>query len=435
MSERRVVVTGMGTANPLGLDPESSWAAALQGQSGVAPITLFDRTAAPVQFAAEVKAFEASRLLPLPIQGLEGNEPLTMTMIAKDVKKFGRFIHLGVHAGLQAYQDSGLDAHRSKMPAPSLGVNVGVGLGGLPEIQSIHADFMEKGYRRISPFFILQVIPNIVSGQLSVLLGLQGPNHCNVTACASSAHSIGESYRMIKHGSVQVMLAGGSEAVVCELGIGGFAAMKALSVRNDEPQRASRPFDKDRDGFVLGEGSTVLVLEEREQALARGAKIYGEILGYGASADAYHLVHPAPEAAGASRAMASALEEARLKPSQVDYVNAHATSTPAGDVEEARAIGKLMGSSRDRKLLVSSTKSMTGHLLGAAGATEAMFSLLALRDQVAPPTANLDNLDPDCAHPGLDFVAGKGAKAPLNVALSNSFGFGGTNGALVMGRA
>jgi 3-oxoacyl-[acyl-carrier-protein] synthase II len=430
MGERRVVVTGMGTANPLGLDPESSWAAALQGQSGVAPITLFDRSAAPVQFAAEVKAFEPSRLLPLPIQGLEGNEPLTMTMIAKDVKKFGRFIHLGVHAGLQAYHDSGLDAHRSKIPAPALGVNVGVGLGGLPEIQSIHADFMEKGYRRISPFFILQVIPNIVSGQLSVLLGLQGPNHCNVTACASSAHSIGESYRMIKQGGVQVMLAGGSEAVVCELGIGGFAAMKALSARNDEPQRASRPFDKDRDGFVLGEGSTVLVLEEREQALARGAKIYGEILGYGASADAYHLVHPAPDAAGASRAMASALEEAKLKPSQVDYVNAHATSTPAGDESELGAIAALFG--HDRSIAVSATKSATGHLLGAAGGLEAIFTILALRDQIAPPTLNLEH--PDAGAEGIDIVTGAARPMAMTHAISNGFGFGGVNASVIFRR-
>jgi 3-oxoacyl-[acyl-carrier-protein] synthase II len=305
-------------------------------------------------------------------------------------------------------------------------------MGGLPEIQSVHNDYKEKGYRRITPFFILQVIANIASGQLSVTLNLKGPNHCNVTACATSAHSIGESYRMIQDGHADVMLAGGAEAVVCELGIGGFAAMKALSQRNDDPTRASRPFDESRDGFVMGEGATVLVLEEYEKAKARGAKIYGEVVGYAATADAYHLTSPAPGAEGAGRAMELALKEAGLQPNQIDYVNAHATSTPAGDVGEATAIARVLGGGRKTPLAVSSTKSMTGHMLGAAGATEALFSLLALRDKMLPPTAHLEKLDPGCEGLGLNFVPKKAQAANVKYVLSNSFGFGGTNGTLIL---
>jgi len=414
---RRVVITGLGTANPLGLEPEETWKAVLQGRSGVAPITLFDAQDCPVSFAAEVKDFVPSAPLANPV----GEPPIVVTLPPKDVKKFGRYAQLGIYAGLQAYLDSGLDQHRKYLESEGIGVNIGCGMGGLPEIQETVDQFRDKGFRRISPFFILQVIPNIISGQLGVQLGLKGPNHCNVTACATSTHSIGESYRLIKLGLAQVMLAGGSESVVCEIGMGGFAAMRALSTRNNEPQRASRPFDRDRDGFVLGEGATVMVLEDFDLARRRGAKIYGEVLGYGASGDGFHLVHPAPEGSGAFQAMASALAEAGIHPDRLDYVNAHATSTPAGDVEEARAIGRMISATRKSPLYVSSTKGMTGHLLGAAGATEAMFSILALRDQVVPPTANLEFLDPLCERPGLDFVARESRAAKVNIALSNSF--------------
>jgi 3-oxoacyl-[acyl-carrier-protein] synthase II len=431
----RVVVTGIGTANPLGLEAEGTWRAALAARSGMGPITRFDPAEAPVRFAAEVKDFLPSVPLPALEQARAGRPALPATLEPKDVKKFGRYAHLGIYAGLQAYVDSGLDLLREELDDTRLGVNVGCGMGGLPEIQETHAQWASKGYRRVSPFFILQVIPNVVSGQLAVQLGFKGPNQCNVTACATSTHSIGEAFRMIKHGAAQVMLAGGTESVVCELAVGGFASMKALSTRNEEPARASRPFDRDRDGFVLGEGATVLVLEDYDLARRRGARIYGEILGYGASADAYHLVSPPPGATGALQAMRAALDEAGVSPDRVDYVNAHATSTPLGDREEARAIGQLVTAGRAKPLYVSSTKSVTGHLLGAAGATEALFSLLALRDQVVPPTANLDNLDPECVNPGLDFVRERGLRADLDLVLSNSFGFGGTNGALLFGRA
>ena len=431
MEKRRVVVTGAGTANPLGDTVEGSWKRIRAGESGVGPITLFDAASGPVRFAAEVRDFDVARPLSQPLNPFPGQEPLTQAIPSKDVRRFGRYAQLGIYAGLQAYLDSGLDAHRRDLPAEKMGVNVGVGMGGLGEIQSVHNDYLQKGYRRITPFFILQVIANIPSGQLSVLLNLKGPNHCNVTACATSSHSIGESFRMIQRGEAEVMLAGGAESVICELGIGGFAAMKALSQRNDQPASASRPFDQSRDGFVMGEGATVLVLEEYERAKARGAKIYGELVGYAATSDAYHLTSPAPGAEGAGRAMELAVKDAGLQPQQVDYVNAHATSTPAGDMEETTAIARVLGGGRKTPLAVSSTKSMTGHMLGAAGATEALFSLLALRDQVIPPTAHLENPDPACASLGLNLVPEKAQAASLTYALSNSFGFGGTNGCLI----
>jgi 3-oxoacyl-[acyl-carrier-protein] synthase II len=433
-SLRRVVVTGAGTANPLGLSVEDTWQRALEGRSGTGPITLFDASSAPVRIAAEVKGFDPSAPLDRPLHVGMGRDPIAQAILPKDVRRFGRYSQLGLFAGVRAYADSGLEGVREDLAPERAGVNIGVGMGGLPEIQEVYQDFQKRGYRRITAFFILQVIPNIVSGQLSILLNFRGPNHCNVTACATSAHSIGESYRLIRHGYADVMLAGGAEAVVCEMGIGGFAAMRALSTRNECPAAASRPFDRDRDGFVMGEGATVLVLEEYERARRRGARIYGEILGYGATADAHHLTSPAPDAEGAARAMAEALREAGLRPGQIGYVNAHATSTPAGDVEEARAIAGVFGMEREERLLVSSTKSMTGHMLGAAGATEALFSLLSLRDQKAPPTCNIENLDPDCAHPALDFVAGRGREAALDYAASNSFGFGGANACLIFGR-
>jgi 3-oxoacyl-[acyl-carrier-protein] synthase II len=434
VSLRRVVVTGAGTANPLGLSVEETWRAALEGRSGAGPITLFDASAAPVRIAAEVKGFDATAPLGRPLEVAPGREPLVQAVSAKDVRRFGRYCQLGLFAGVRAYADSGLDAGREDLSPDRAGANIGVGMGGLPEIQEVFRDFQERGYRRITPFFILQVIPNIVSGQLSILLDLQGPTHCHATACATSAHSIGESYRLIKQGLADVMLAGGAEAVVCEMGIGGFAAMRALSTRNDDPRAASRPFDRDRDGFLMGEGATVLVLEEYERARRRSARIYGEIVGYGATADAHHLTSPAPDAEGAARAMAAAIREAGIRPDQVDYVNAHATSTPAGDVEEAKAIARVLGSDRKERLMVSSTKAMTGHMLGAAGATEALFSLLSLRDQKAPPTANLDALDPGCAATRLDFVVGCGRDASLQYVASNSFGFGGTNACLIFAR-
>jgi 3-oxoacyl-[acyl-carrier-protein] synthase II len=431
MEKRRVVVTGAGTANPLGNTVEESWKKVLAGESGIGPITLYDTANCPVTFAGEVKNFDITRPFERPLKVSSDREPLTQGIPNKDVRRFGRYAQLGIYAGLQAYIDSGLDDYRGEIADDRLGVNVGVGMGGLPEIQSVYDDYKEKGYRRITPFFVLQVVSNIPSGQLSILLNLKGPNHCNVTACATSAHSIGESYRVIQRGEADVMLAGGAESVICELGIGGFASMKALSQRSDIPSAASRPFDRDRDGFVMGEGATVLVLEEYERAKKRGARIYGELVGYGATSDAYHLTSPSPGAEGAGRAMHLAVQEARIGVDQVGYVNAHATSTPAGDVEEAAAIARILGQGRKPPLAVSSTKSMTGHMLGAAGATEALFCLLALRDQVIPPTAHLENIDPACEALGLNFVPQKAQPASLAYALSNSFGFGGTNGSLI----
>jgi 3-oxoacyl-[acyl-carrier-protein] synthase II len=434
MPKRRVVVTGMGTVNPLGNTVEESWKRILSGESGMGPITHFDASTCPVRFAAEVKGFDPTLTLERPLRPFPDGEPLSQAIPAKDVRRYGRYAQLGIYAGVQAYLDSGLDDARQDLPPERLGVNVGAGLGGLPEIQSVHNDFKEKGFRRITPFFILQVIANITSGQLSVLLNLKGPNHCEVTACATSTHSIGESYRLIQCGEADVMIAGGAESVVCELGIGGFTAMKALSQRNDDPTKASRPFDRDRDGFVMGEGATVLVLEEYERAKARGAKIYGEVVGYGATSDAYHLTSPAPGAEGAGRAMENALLDAGLQPTQIDYVNAHATSTPAGDSGEATAIARVLGGGRKIPLAVSSTKSMTGHMLGAAGSTEALICLLSMRDQMIPPTTNLENLDPVCEGVKMNFVPQKTQSAKLKYVLSNSFGFGGTNGTLIFSK-
>jgi 3-oxoacyl-[acyl-carrier-protein] synthase II len=429
--KRRVVVTGIGAVTPLGLTAGETWRNALEGKSGVANITRFDPVDCPVQFAAEVKNFDFTRAVG-PYHPADG---LTVTQAAstKDARRFGRFCLLGLAAGLEAYGDSGLDALRGTMDPTRLGINIGAGMGGLPEIESIHDDFRAKGYKRITPFFIPQVIPNMISGQLSILLNLQGPNLCNVTACSSSAHSIGESYRQIQRGDADVMIAGGAECVISNLGIGGFAAMRALSTRNEDPQGASRPFDVGRDGFVMGEGGAVLVLEDYDFAKKRGAKIYGEIKGYGLSGDAYHMTSPAPEGEGGRRAMAIALKDSGLNPEQIGYVNAHGTSTPAGDVEESRAIRKIFPNG-PKHLHVSSTKSMTGHLLGAAGALEGMFSILAIREGKIPPTINLENLDPGCVELGLDFTANTAVEKKVDYALSNSFGFGGTNASLIFGR-
>ncbi len=418
-SLRRVVVTGMGAVTPLGLTVEELWKGAVEGRSGIGPITRFDATLCPVRIAGEVKNFpELDTLTSLP---------------KKESKKLGRFAHLGIAAAVQAFRDSGLGAGGSKLAPERMGVNIGVGMGGLPEIQSVYDDFREKGYRRITPFFIVQSIPNTLSGQVSILLNLRGPNHCNTTACATSTHSIGESMRTIQRGEADVMVAGGAEAVVCELGVGGFAVMHALSSRNDDPAKASRPFDRDRDGFVLSEGSSVLVLEELEQARKRGARIYGEIVGYAATGDAYHITSPSPGAEGAGRAMTLALVDAHLAADAVGYINAHSTSTPAGDIEEAQAISRVFGRGR-MGLHISATKSMTGHLLGAAGATGAILSLKALEKNTVPPTINLDALDPACAALGLNFTANAAVSHRFEYAMANSFGFGGTNGTLIFGR-
>lgn len=428
---RRVVVTGIGVLSPLGLSADESWKGALEGRSGIRKITLFDPLECPVQIAGEVKGFDVTKPIPAPLRPRPDAEPVLAAANAKDARKIGRFSHFAMVASLEAYADSGLDAHRRTLNPTRMGVNIGVGMGGLPEIEAVHDDFLAKGYRRITPFFITQSIPNLASGMVSIQLDLRGPNLCNTTACTSSAHSIGESVEQIRRDDADVMIAGGSEAVVCKLGIGGFAAMRALSTRNDSPETASRPYDEGRDGFVMGEGAAVLVLEEYEQAKKRGAKIYAEVLGYGVSADAFHITTPAPEGEGGGRAMDAALKNAGISGKEIDYVNAHGTSTPAGDTEEARAIAKRID--RDRAH-VSSTKSMTGHLLGAAGAIEAVFSVLAIRDGKIPPTMNVEKLDPACAELGLNFTLGKAVSKPVRYAISNSFGFGGSNASLVFGK-
>ena len=428
---RRVVVTGISAITPLGLNITDSWKNLIEGKSGISQITLFDTALCPVTISGEVKNFDVTQPMG-PFQPSPGVQ-VTQAANAKEARRVGRFVHFALAAGLQAYEDSGLDLYRSHVSPDRMGVNIGAGMGGLPEIEAVHDDFLAKGYRRVTPFFIPQVIPNMASGQLSILLNLQGPNLCNVTACSSGAHSIGESFRHIQRGDADVMISGGAEAVICKLGIAGFAAMKALSARNDAPEKASRPFDIDRDGFVMGEGAGILVLEEYEFAKKRGAKIYAELIGYGLSGDAYHMTSPAPEGNGGRRAMEHALKDAQITPDQVGYINAHGTSTPAGDAEEATAIARVFPHG-PQHLHISSTKSMTGHLLGAAGAVEAIFSILAMRESKIPPTINLDQLDSTCAQLGLNFTPHHTAEKKLNYVLSNSFGFGGTNASLIFGK-
>ncbi|MEK6706006.1 MAG: beta-ketoacyl-ACP synthase II [Bdellovibrionota bacterium] len=432
--KRRVVITGIGAVSPLGLTAAETWKNCVGGRSGVDFITHFDVSECPVKIAAEVKSFDVtSKAGPFrPYQDDQKTE-VTQAANSKEAKRVGRFVHLALGAALEAYGDSGLDTIRHIVPPSRIGTNIGVGMGGLPEIEEVHNDFLAKGFRRITPFFIPQVIPNMASGQLSILLNLQGPNLCNITACASSTHAIGESFKLIQRGSADIMIAGGAEAVICKLGVGGFASMKALSARNEDPQKASRPFDADRDGFVMGEGSAIIILEDYEFAKKRGARIYGEILGYGLSGDAYHMTAPSPDGEGGYRAMAMALQDAQLDPEKIGYINAHGTSTPVGDVEEAKAIARLF-SANTRDLNISSTKSMTGHLLGAAGAIEAMFSALSIQNSIIPPTINLHNLDPACKELGLDFTANAAINKKINYAMSNSFGFGGTNATLVLGK-
>ncbi|SIQ76810.1 3-oxoacyl-[acyl-carrier-protein] synthase II [Aeromonas sp. RU39B] len=412
MSKRRVVVTGLGMLSPVGNNAEASWQALLQGQSGIGPIEHFDTTDFPTRFAGLVKDFDAEHY------GIN----------RKDARKMDLFIQYGVAAGLQAIDDANLSIDERN--AERIGVAIGSGIGGLGLIETNHESLTKGGARKISPFFVPSTIINMVAGHLSIMKGIQGPNIAVTTACTTGTHAIGMAARMIAYGDADVMVAGGAEKASTPMGMGGFAAAKALSTRNDEPQKASRPWDKERDGFVLGDGAGVLVLEEYEHAKARGAKIYAELVGFGMSGDAHHMTAPPDDGSGAARAMQAAIKDAGIDVSAIGYINAHGTSTPLGDVAELRGVKKVLGE-HAKSVMVSSTKSMTGHLLGAAGAIEAIITVLALRDQIAPPTINLDNPDDEC---DLDLVPHVAKKGSFEYALSNSFGFGGTNGSLIFKR-
>jgi 3-oxoacyl-[acyl-carrier-protein] synthase II len=432
---RRVAVTGLGAITPVGLSVRETWASLIAGRSGIGPITRFDAMGCTARIAGEVKGYDPTAPMAAPVYPRgRAREPVASPLTLKEIRKLGRFTHLGLGAGLEAYIDSGLDLVRDSLPAERAGVNLGVGLGGLPEIVATHEAWRLGGFRKISPFFILQAAPNILAGQMAILLDLRGPNMSLASACATSGHTLGESARAICRGDADVMVAGGSEAVITQVAVGAFAQMKALSTRNDEPERASRPYDADRDGFVIGEGAVAFVLEEMEHARRRGARIYAELLGYGATADAHHLSALAPEAEGSRRSMQLSLSDGAVSPGQVGYVSAHATSTPGGDGEEAAAVAAVFGGG-NAGLSVSAVKSMTGHLLGAAGALGALAAVLAIDTGVIPPTVNLDNLDPACAALGLDFTAHVAVRKRVDYALANSFGFGGTNASLVFGRA
>ena len=431
---RRVVVTGIGAVTPCGNTAPDTWAALIAGRSGIGPITRFDATGCTARIAGEVKTFDPARLLPTPLHPRgAGSEPMTQALTQKDLKKFGRFTHLGVGAAIEAYADSGLDAHRATLDAERMGVNLGVGLGGLPEMEAMHDTWKAGGFRKISPFFIIQIAPNLLAGQVSLLLDARGPNMSVASACATSGHALGEAAAAIARGEVDVMVAGGAESTVTPLAIGAFAQMRALSTRNEAPEKASRPYDQDRDGFVLGEGSVVFILEEWEHAQRRGARIYAELRGYGATADAFHLSSLAPGAEGSARSMKAALTRGGLGATDVDYVSAHATSTPGGDGEEATAIASVFADNK-ASLHVSGVKSMTGHLLGGAGAMGAMAAVLAIRDGIVPPTINLENVDPVCSALGLNFTPNVAVRKPVRAALANSFGFGGTNASVVFAR-
>ena len=408
--KRRVVVTGLGLICGVGNSTDEVWKNVLAGKSGVGRITGFDATNFACQIAAEVRNFD-------PLNYIE----------KKEVKKMGRFIHLAIAASDEAFKASGLQITSEN--AERVGVHIGSGIGGFDIIEREHTALMEGGPRKISPFFIPSAIINLAAGQVSMRIGAKGPNEATATACTTSAHSLGDSFRIIQYGDADVMIAGGAEAAVTPMGVGGFAAMRALSTRNDDPEKASRPWDKDRDGFVIGEGAGIMVLEELEHAKKRGAPILAEIVGYGMSGDAYHMTQPAPEHEGGFRVMRNTLRDAGVSPKDVGYVNAHGTSTPIGDTLEAHAIRNFFG---DYRVPVSSTKSMTGHLLGGAGGLESGITVLALRHQILPPTINLENQDPETAN--MDFVPNTARKASLDYALSNSFGFGGTNGALLFKR-
>jgi 3-oxoacyl-[acyl-carrier-protein] synthase II len=397
---------------PVGIGIPDAWSNILAGKSGIGRITRFDPSPFPSQIAGEVKGFEVSKYL-----------------AAKEARRFDTFIHYGLAAAIESIQDAGLDLER--LDRERIGACIGSGIGGLPLIENTHDALLAGGPRKISPFFVPGSIINMIAGQLSIMYGLKGPNLALVTACTTANHCIGDAGRLIEYGDADVMIAGGAEATVSPLGVGGFCAARALSGRNDDPEGASRPWDKDRDGFVLGEGAGMLVVEEYEHAKARGARIYCELAGYGMSADAHHITAPCEDGDGAVRCMANALRNAGLNPDQVDYVNAHGTSTPLGDIAETVAVKRCFGD-HAKKLAVSSTKSMTGHLLGAAGGIESIFSVLAIRDQTAPPTINLINQDPQC---DLDYVPNTARPMKIDVALSNSFGFGGTNGTLVFRKA
>lgn len=410
---RRVVVTGLGCVSPVGNTVAESWANLLAGKSGIAPVTSFDPGNLSVKFAGEVKGFNVADYMP-----------------EKEARHMDRFIHLGLAAAHQAVLDAGLPTGDKLDPelATRIGVNIGSGIGGLPMIEETHSEMVNRGPRRISPFFVPASIINMISGHVSIRYGFQGPNIAVVTACTTGLHAIGLAGRMIESGDADVMVAGGAESCVSPLGIGGFAAARALSTRNDDPQTASRPWDKDRDGFVLGEGGGVLVLEEYEHAKKRGAKIYAELAGFGMSADAYHMT--APNVDGPRRSMVAALQNAGVNPDQVHYLNAHGTSTPLGDVNETNAIKNTLGE-HAKKTVVNSTKSMTGHLLGGAGGIESVFTVLAIHHQKSPPTINIFNQDPEC---DLDYCANEARDLKIDVALKNNFGFGGTNGSLVFKR-
>jgi 3-oxoacyl-[acyl-carrier-protein] synthase II len=408
LARRRVVITGLGIISPVGNDVAAAWSNIIAGKSGISRITRFDPSAFPTQIAGEVKDFDVTKWLS-----------------AKEVRRFDAFIHYGLAAAIDALKDSGLELERENRE--QIGVCIGSGIGGLPMIEDTHNALLAGGTRKISPFFIPGSIINMISGQLSIMYGLQGPNFAVVTACTTANHSIGEAGRLIEYGDADVMIAGGAEGAVSPLGIGGFNAARALSIRNDAPEQASRPWDVDRDGFVLGEGAGVLVLEEYEHARARGARIYAELGGYGMSADAHHITAPGADGEGAARCMTNALRNGAVNPDAVDYVNAHGTSTPLGDIAETIAVKRCFGE-HAKKLAVSSTKSMTGHLLGAAGGVEAVFSVLAIHHQIAPPTINLIKQDPQC---DLDYVPNTAREMKIRVVISNSFGFGGTNGSLV----
>lgn len=407
--KRRVVITGLGIVSPVGNDIDTAWDNLVNGRSGIGRITRFDPSPFNAQIAGEVKDFDVTEYLS-----------------AKEAKTMDTFIHYGIAAGVQAWRDSGLEITEEN--AHRIGSIIGSGIGGLPRIEEQQIEYLERGARRISPFFVPASLINLVSGQLSIMLGLKGPTYAVVSACTTGLHSIGDAARLIEYGDADVMVAGGTESTVSPLGVGGFAAMRALSTRNDDPTTASRPWDIDRDGFVLGEGAGVLVLEEYEHARKRGARIYGEFAGYGMSSDAHHIT--SPDSDGPRRGMLNALHNAGLNPEDIDYVNAHGTSTPLGDRNETVALKLAMGE-HARKLVVNSTKSMTGHLLGAAGGIEAVFTTLAVYRQVSPPTINIFNQDPEC---DLDYCANTAREMKIDVALSNSFGFGGTNGSMVVRR-
>jgi len=411
LSKRRVVITGLGIISPLGNDVAETWENIRNGKSGIGLISHFDTSAFSVRIGGSIKNFDPARYI-----------------TPKDIKKMDPFIHYGMAAGSQAIEDSGLEVNEKN--AHRVGVAVGSGIGGLPGIEKGTQLYLEGGPRKLSPFFVPSNIINMISGNLSIKYGAKGPNFAIVTACATGTHNIGDAARLIEYGDADVMIAGGAEMATSPTGLGGFAAARALSTRNDDPEGASRPWDRDRDGFVLSDGAGAIVLEEYEYARKRGARIYAELIGYGMSGDAYHMTAPSEDGDGAARCMENALHNASINPDQVDYINAHGTSTPAGDVVETMVVKRVFGD-HAKKLAISSTKSMIGHMLGAAGGVEAIFSILSIQDQVAPPTINLDNPDPEC---DLDYVPNTARPMKINIALSNSFGFGGTNGTLIFKR-